>query len=374
MRISSHHKILAGFALVMLSAALLAATSLGWLYHLDRQLAVATLAGDGMQTMNGLIRRGYWLVFGVGAAGTLVSLACIWWVWSTLGRVLRTVGRTLQESSSRVLDSTSELSASNSNLAENATQAAALIVQTGQGIEHLAQGAVRNTASAGQVKRLAEEARLSAEAGAADMQELVRAMNAIESGEREVARVIHTIDEIAFQTNLLALNAAVEAARAGEAGLGFGVVASEVQALARRCAEAARETALRIEAAGANTRQGQETVGRATGRLNRIAACNRQLDTLAAEVAGASRRQDDEAARVRDACEHLRKLTQGNATTAENAAASTGALRREVHHLRQAVLALHGLVEGTEKPSTSEAARGQRAQILVAAGATVSES
>ena len=114
MRISSYHKILAGFALVMLSAALLAATSLGWLYHLERQLVMATLAGDGMQTMNGLIRRGYWLVFGVGAAGTLVSLACIWWVWSTLGRVLRTVGRTLQESSSRVLDSTSELSASNS--------------------------------------------------------------------------------------------------------------------------------------------------------------------------------------------------------------------------------------------------------------------
>ena len=266
MRISSHHKILAGFALVMLSAALLAATSLGWLYHLDRQLAIAATTNAGMGTMDDLIRRGYWLVLGVGAAGTLVSVACIWWVWSTLGRVLRTVGQTLQESSSRVLDSTSELSASNSHLAENATQAAALIVQTGQGIEHLAQGAVRNTASAGQVKRLAEEARLSVEAGATDMQELVRAMNAIESGEREVARVIHTIDEIAFQTNLLALNAAVEAARAGEAGLGFGVVASEVQALAKRCAEAARETALRIEAAGANTRQGQETAGRARGR------------------------------------------------------------------------------------------------------------
>src|SRR3954451_11463268 len=118
--------------------------------------------------------------------------------------------------------------------------------------------AKRNADRAMRANELTRQTRTAADAGTQNVEAMNHAMDAIKASSDGIAKIIKTIDEIAFQTNILALNAAVEAARAGEAGAGFAVVADEVRSLAQRSAAAAKETADKIEGAIVNSRKGSQ--------------------------------------------------------------------------------------------------------------------
>lgn len=85
-------------------------------------------------------------------------------------------------------------------------------------------------------------------------------MSDIEGAVAEMSEIIGVISEITRQTNLLALNAAIEAARAGEAGRGFGVVASEVKALAGKTRESTADIQARINRVNQATSSGADSV------------------------------------------------------------------------------------------------------------------
>lgn len=73
------------------------------------------------------------------------------------------------------------------------------------------------------------------------VQEGAQEVERLGEASTRIATITRVIGGIAEQTNLLALNATIEAARAGEHGKGFAVVASEVQDLAERTAEATQQ-------------------------------------------------------------------------------------------------------------------------------------
>jgi hemerythrin-like metal-binding protein len=230
------------------------------------------------------------------------------------------------------------------SLARDATQQATSLEETSSALEEMTSMTRRNAGAAGQVKELARQAREAAENGTQQMLQMNAAMEAIQTSADDIAKIIKTIDEIAFQTNLLALNAAVEAARAGQAGLGFAVVADEVRALSQRSAKAAKETEDKISAAVGKTAQGVGLCRGVSDMLGEILTRVRQVDQLVADVASASNEQSQGISQITDSMSRLDRITQSNAAGAEESASAGEALQGQAVELQQAVERLLHLI------------------------------
>lgn len=248
-----------------------------------------------------------------------------------------------------------ELSGDTAQVASSARQVASASQSLAQGSSEQAAALEQTSATSGQFnalsKKNSDSVRSAAEVVTASQTEFrqanqalggaVRTMGEIESQSDRISRIIRTIDEIAFQTNILVLNAAVEAARAGEAGMGFAVVADEVRNLAQRCAQAARDTATRIEESIARLHEGKV-------RVDEVAELVRAISTEAAPVSAPV--GDLKAAaqeQMRGIDQNSRAIAQMQQVTQQTAAgAAEGALASE--ELQAQSEALRGIVTRLE--------------------------
>lgn len=154
-----------------------------------------------------------------------------------------------REASAQIDGAAGDVAHGSETLAQLTGRQAEALEQISANVERMAQLGSGTVQAVSEARGASADAVQAVERGMTHMQRLDEAMQATRQAASETARIVRTIDEIAFQTNLLALNASVEAARAGDAGRGFAVVADEVRALAMRCAEAARTTSSLIEQA-----------------------------------------------------------------------------------------------------------------------------
>ena len=218
----------------------------------------------------------------------------------------------------------------------------------------------RNAENAQRAKDLAGAARQAADVGVSDMNAMKTAMSDIKTSSDDIAKIIKTIDEIAFQTNILALNAAVEAARAGEAGAGFAVVADEVRNLAQRAAQAAKETAGKIEGAITKTAQGVQISQKVATSLEEIATRSRQVDELVVEIATASTEQNQGIGQVTQAVAQMDQVTQKNAANAEESASAAEELNAQAMSMQENVGQLLALAARAEAQQTGPASSFSR--------------
>jgi methyl-accepting chemotaxis protein len=178
----------------------------------------------------------------------------------------------------------------------------------------------------------------------------------VSTASEETAKIIKTIDEIAFQTNLLALNAAVEAARAGEAGAGFAVVADEVRNLAIRAAGAAKSTSQLIEGIVKKIKNGSDLVSKTNEDFVKVATGVKKAGELVGEITVASQEQAQGIEQISKAVAEMDRVVQQNAANAEESASAAEELNAQAEQMKGVVMNLVNLVGGGGNGSGLEAA------------------
>lgn len=230
-----------------------------------------------------------------------------------------------------------QISSSAQAVAEGASEQASSIEEISSSLEEITGMTKNNAENAANAQGLAEEETGALDEGKDSLNRMTAAIQDIKSSSDQTAKIVKTIDDIAFQTNLLALNAAVEAARAGEAGRGFAVVAEEVRNLALRSADAAKTTAGMIDESVKKADNGVAMVKEVTDALHKVRESATKVNQLVAEIAAASEEQAKAVEQVNVATAQMDKVTQSNASSAEESASASEELSSQAKMLQDVV-------------------------------------
>jgi hypothetical protein len=315
---------------------------------IDGQLAATT----GMMGTIAMVS----LVAGIAGVGLLI--------WLMRRAVVVPLSRSLAaltDGANQVASAAGQVAGSSQSLSKGATEQAASLEETSASMEEMSSMTRQNAEHSQQAADRMATTQQQVKSASAALTQMVTSMTAIKESSDKVARIIKTIDEIAFQTNILALNAAVEAARAGEAGMGFAVVADEVRSLAQRSAQAAHDTAQLIEESITSVNQGHARVGDVSGAMDAIADSAGHVRRLIDQVSVASRQQAQGVEQVAQTIAQMEKVTQTTAATAEESAAASEELAAQAETAKEIVRSLESLARGAahvtaKKPATTSPA------------------
>ncbi len=164
---------------------------------------------------------------------------------------------------------------------------------------------------------------------------------------------------IANQTNLLSLNASIEAARAGEMGKGFAVVAEEIRGLADQSKESADKIRGIVENLISNSNQSVEIMNGVVGEIHQqneklgttlevFSTLNQEVQKVVGEInviSGELDHIENYKTDVVEKIDGLTEISQNNAASTEETAATMDQLAEIVEDCRQATARLKGIAD-----------------------------
>jgi methyl-accepting chemotaxis protein len=279
------------------------------------------------------------------AVGGFILVLAFFVIRSINGQLNRSIVG-LSDSAEQVEGASAEVASASQQLAEGASEQASSLEETSASIEQMSTMTRQNAENANQANILMAETKQVVDYANGSMKELTESMQVITASSEDTAKIIKTIDEIAFQTNLLALNAAVEAARAGEAGAGFAVVADEVRNLAIRASEAAKNTDNLIAESIKRIQNGSEIVTRTNEAFGKVIAGSKKAGDLVGHIASASNEQAVGIEQINKAVSEMDKVVQQNASNAEESAAASEEMNAQALQMKQFIGDLAAVIRG----------------------------
>jgi twitching motility protein PilJ len=183
------------------------------------------------------------------------------------------------------------------------------------------------------------------------IQDTAKRIKRLGESSQQIGEIVELIGDITEQTNVLALNAAIQAAAAGEAGRGFSVVAEEVQRLADRSADAAKQIAALVRTIQTDTQdavaamekstrgvvEGAQLSDAAGSALADISQVSSQLATLIETIAATTQQQAASAGGVAQSMERILSVTEQTSVGTQETAQSIGQLATLARELKASV-------------------------------------
>ncbi len=308
------------------------------------------------EASSALLRAEYIMAIGL-AIGAIIGILIALFLTRGINNALKRLADSLGAGSEQVTAASGQVSSASQQLAQGASEQASSLEESSSALEEMASMTRQNADNATKADSLMGEARKVVGEGSKAVEQVAAAIGQIKQSAGETAKIIKTIDEIAFQTNLLALNAAVEAARAGEAGKGFAVVAEEVRNLARRAAEAARNTSELIEGSRQQADSSVTVADNMKKTFAGIEESSGKVATLVSEIAAASKEQAQGIEQVNTGVAEMDKVVQQNASNAEESASAAEELSGQAEELNGMVEELLAMVGGSGRSSERKPAR-----------------
>lgn len=278
---------------------------------------------------------------------------------------LRTLVSQVQGTVSRVTDTTQQVENTSTELLAASTEQLREIRETGESMLQMAGRINQVSTQAQQTAEVARQSLVAAESGRQAVQNTIGGMNLMrdqiqETSKRikrlgessqEIGEITELISDITEQTNVLALNAAIQAASAGDAGRGFSVVAEEVQRLAERSGDAARQIAALVKAIQTDTQdavaamerstQGviestrlSDDAGTALGEIDRV---THQLADLIEQISVQALEEARSANLVATNIQHIFAVTEQTGEGTRSTAQMVHELSRTADELKQSV-------------------------------------